>query len=53
MPDINGINTAYIIKSSNDIKNTPHIVIVSAFESEDVRRKTEEANIRWLLNKTC
>jgi len=51
MPSMDGITAASIIKQSKDIYNKPYIVMVTAFEDEDIRKKAEEVNIDEYLLK--
>ena len=51
MPELDGIETAKRIKSNNNIKKPPMIVMVTAFGREDVAKQAEEAGINGFLLK--
>lgn len=51
MPDMDGIDAAYIIKHNKYIHSGPRIVMITAFESEEIRKKAEKINIDGYLVK--
>ncbi len=51
MPQLDGIETAIEIKSSQKIVNKPKIIIVTAFAREDILGKVKEANLDGFLLK--
>lgn len=51
MPELDGIQTTKLIKSNNQITNTPIIVMVSAFSKEDVLAEEENIGVDAFLIK--
>ena len=51
MPGLDGIETAKIIKKDNNIRQTPIIIMVTAFGREEVMREAEKAGIQAFLMK--
>lgn len=51
MPDMDGIETAHIIRTRFGEKNAPKIIIVTAYGREDVIKNVQEANLEGLLIK--
>jgi PAS domain S-box-containing protein len=51
MPGLNGIDTAKMIGSGPVTKDTPIIIMVTAYGKEEVRRKAEETGIKSFLIK--
>lgn len=51
MPGMDGLEASQIIKHGNRIKNPPRIVMVTAFEREDIRAKAGEMGIDGYLLK--
>ncbi|KAB2953451.1 response regulator [Heliorestis acidaminivorans] len=51
MPGINGLEVARLIKESYDSASMPAIVMISAFDREELRQKTEELSLEGLLIK--
>jgi len=51
MPKMDGIETAHAIRSRFGDKNSPKIVIVTAYGREDVLKNIQEANLDGLLIK--
>ena len=51
MPDMDGIETARVIRTRFGEKNAPKIIIVTAYGREDVIKNIQEANLEGLLIK--
>jgi two-component system, sensor histidine kinase and response regulator len=51
MPGMDGLETSRIIKRGGRLKHIPKIVMVTAFEREDVREQAEEIGIEGYLLK--
>lgn len=51
MPGMDGLEASQVIKHGNRLKNPPKIVMVTAFEREDIRAKAEEIGIEGYLLK--
>jgi PAS domain S-box-containing protein len=51
MPGMDGLETSRIIKCSDRLKHIPKVVMVSAFEREDIRSQAEELRIDGYLLK--
>jgi PAS domain S-box-containing protein len=51
MPGMDGLETSRIIKSSDRLNHIPKLVMVTAFEREDIRSQSEELRIDGYLLK--
>jgi len=51
MPGINGIDTALRIKNDTELKQTPFILMVTAYSREEVDKKAQQAGLDGFLTK--
>jgi PAS domain S-box-containing protein len=51
MPGLDGLETSRIIKGNGGLKHVPRIVIITAFDQEEIRAQAEELKIDGLLQK--